>query len=96
MSITIHGAGFDYPDTMPPPQNAQDAFFRTEGPFVLQYETPIQIRIVTIMDAVFYNCLVVYQQTSLDILTKKPPIVRADINTINNFGTAKTKVLCGF
>ena len=56
----------------------------------------MQLRTTGSIDSALYNCLAVYETTPLDVLTRKPPIVRADMNTIANNGTAETKLLCGY
>ena len=62
-----------------------------------EYETPMAIRIFAIGNDIFWNCVAVYDDTALDILTKRPPIIRASSAIINNpsTGNPNTKLLCG-
>ena len=87
-------AGFDYPDTMPTPQDAHATMLFLAVEYMKTYETPIQARFSYLKDSVFWNCLVVYHPTALDMSTQHTPI-RADNDTINEYGTDETMVLCG-
>ncbi len=90
----IDGTGFDYPSTMPPPITTQNAFFQALDPYVAQYETPIAIRITSIIAETFWNCVAVYHPTAFDFLTKQGPLITADSITITNSGTSETRTLC--
>ena len=79
---------------MPPPLLAQQLSLTGTIPFIVTYESPIQLRMTSIIDQVSWNCLAVYEETPLDILTRKEPIVRADTDTINQYSTPETKLQC--
>eukprot|EP01084_Bolivina_argentea_P250594 419938_1 len=91
----MNSAGFEYPETMPDPINAQNAFIMTLVPFLNTYETPILIRMTSALDSTVWNCLATYHDTAFDILTKKRPLVPADSTTITTYGSSQTRMLCG-
>ena len=90
---SIFGAGFDYP-VGPGPIDMQNAVIITLVPFISQYETPIQIRFTSIIDETFWQCLAVYHPTALDVVTKERPVVVADNDSIAQYGTSETRMLC--
>ena len=77
-------------------------------PATAPYETPIRIRIGATANDIFWNCLAVYDDIALDLLTKKEPLVRAPSSIISDLGSQfpfdslpftsldNAKVLCGY
>jgi len=94
----VCGAGFEYPTSAfgpLDPSTMQNIIIGTGNPFIEEYETPIQVRMTSAICETYWQCLAVYHPTALDVLTKKRPAVVADDETIANYGTTETRMMCG-
>jgi len=98
----LDASGFNYPpenfapaDQFPDPINLQNAVLVSRIGFIVEYETPIQIRFTSIIDETVWQCLAIYHPTALDFITKQRPAVRVDDATLANFGTSETRMMCG-
>eukprot|EP01084_Bolivina_argentea_P274369 467641_1 len=88
------GSGFQYPDKMPPPMEAQMDFFRAHNSVLDHYETPIQVRMVHALGLIGWNCLAQYHNSALNALYQERPRIQVPDHIVNEYGNSNTTMLC--
>ena len=93
-NYVANSSGFDYPDIMPDPFAAQNEVFGVLIPPILEHETPIAIRMTSILDVTGWNCVAYYHKFALDGLTLQRPLIDIPNNILNRYGNTETRMLC--